>query len=454
LHHVCPYQECLDNIFVVFESEEKLNAHLITKHKCTDTKSKMTKFLFSDTSTSQSGSINKKDLFNIKKNEFNFTNYINQLKENSKSFGENFLKNLTKKKEITENNNYREYKSHQNQKNRDYYGSEDPNYSNYHNNKKQAEKWGNKKIGGNYKNYNNDYHQNYNQQALPPQKPKSQNPNEIFDYYVNQENYNKEMNNNDFKIIEIIYTYENDENLAGRGKRGKRGRGGYGNGYIKQHVQENFHSQDINTIGLPPEKKKKKKFFNETKSELVTYKNEGVNNLSYLNTDINISSNTNQNKLKLNEANFNRGNNANFKQKPANTSSNSNLLTMDPNIDYKFVLKSWVFEIKDYLKEKISAEKIPESEFILPVETIFQMIIIIDKLEKQKMLELQSIINFGFDLEIVKEVRVLLLGGFYDKDSIRDILVRLDIKKILLLYKYIHISSNKLNGLYYKLGKK
>jgi len=78
----------------------------------------------------------------------------------------------------------------------------------------------------------------------------------------------------------------------------------------------------------------------------------------------------------------------------------------------------------------------------LAEEIIYQMIVIIDRLENQKILELQSIINFGFDLEIVKEVRVLLLSGFYDKHSIKHALDRLDIKKILLLYKYLHIASN------------
>ena len=99
------------------------------------------------------------------------------------------------------------------------------------------------------------------------------------------------------------------------------------------------------------------------------------------------------------------------------------------------------------------AENISENEFILPAETTYQMIVIVDRLEKQKTLELQSLINFGFDLELVKEVRILLLSGFYDKESIKHILDRLEIKKILLLYKYLHIASNKLNGLYYKLGK-
>ena len=59
----------------------------------------MTKFLFSDSSNQNpsGGAFSKKDAANAKKNEFNFTNYTNQLKETSKTFGEKYVKNLFKK---------------------------------------------------------------------------------------------------------------------------------------------------------------------------------------------------------------------------------------------------------------------------------------------------------------------------------------------------------------------
>lgn len=427
----------------------------------------MTKFLFSDSSNqTTSGALAKKDNSIAKKNEFNFSNYINQLKESSKLYGENYVKILSKKNEAANRNQNREYNAKQDFGNLGYYDyrNQEGQYTgdSYKSNK-QVDKWGYKgKQGGKnsnvYNNINNStYNNNYNyaQQAAPPQKPKSNNPNDIFDYFVKKEIFsNPNTNNlNNNTEIEVVYTHENENrNAGGRGKRGKRGRGSnvaatsgtdYGNFYEKPQYEE------INTVGLPPQKgkngkKNKKGKYEEREQEIGTHGNNP--NQTY---------NLNQDQIQFNDSSNNRtdiNSYTNAAQFTGPYSSSSNILTMDPNVDYKFVLKSWVLGIREYLKEKIQRECLPENDFILPAETIYQMIVIIDRLEKQKILELQSIINFGFDLDIVKEVRVLLLTGFYDKESIKHVLDRLDIKKILLLYKYLHISSNKLNGLYYKLG--
>lgn len=434
----------------------------------------MTKFLFSDSSNqtaSALGAERKKDNLTNKKNEFNFTNYINQLKESSKIYGENYVKNLSKKQqsEHSYKNKYNDYNANQDYNSLSYYDNrnqERPYSGNYNNSNIKQDKWG--KQGGKNSNYNNNnnyytnnsnnvgYNSNYNyaQQAAPPQKPKSNDPNDIFDYLVKQESLNnantssyKNNNfNNNNNQVEVVYTYEGDTgNASGRGKRGKKGRGG--NDY--KNFYENTQNEEINTVGLPPQKSKKAK-----KNKIGKFEAEQEQqNYSYNNDQIqfNDQNTNNNNNNSLYRTNFNNSNENSYQ---ANNilNSNSNMLTMDPNVDYKFVLKNWVLGIREYLKEKITNEKLSENEFILPAETIYQMIVIIDRLEKQKILELQSIINFGFDLEIVKEVRILLLSGFYDKESIKHILDRLDIKKILLLYKYLHIASNKLNGLYYKLG--
>ena len=426
----------------------------------------MTKFLFSDNSNQTAqGGFGKKDTANAKKNEFNFTNYINQLKETSKIYGESYVKNLSKKIEAANRSQYRDYNAKQDYDNLAHYDSRNQKQQYFDNNYnsgtiKQTDKWASKgKQSGKYANNNEVYNNNYNyaQQAAPPQKPKSNDPNDIFDYLVKQENLNNYTNNYDNKKteVEVVYTYENDNrNAGGRGKRGKRGRGGHAAASNYGNFYENPQYEEINTVGLPPEKSKKGKNnkrgkYDQGEQGADAYTNANNNQANYVNQDqnqINDSFNNSNNRTNFNNSNYN---NAEFN---VPSSSNSNMLTMDPNIDYKFVLKNWVLRIREYLNDKIINENISENEFILAAEIIYQMIVIIDRLEKQKILELQSVINFGFDLEIVKEVRLLLLTGFYDKESIKHVLDRLDIKKILLLYKYLHIASNKLNGLYYKLG--
>ena len=63
-------------MFVVFDTEDKLNSHLINKHKVIDTKKKMNDLFFGN------GNDNKKKYdLKGKKNEFNFSQYIEELKE-------------------------------------------------------------------------------------------------------------------------------------------------------------------------------------------------------------------------------------------------------------------------------------------------------------------------------------------------------------------------------------
>ena len=102
-HFLCPYQECLDDIFVVFESEEKLNSHLITKHKCLDAQNRMANFMFDNKKKNNDKqkplinhyNFNFSNYSNITE-EFNFTEYINQLKEKVKEYSANIASNKKK----------------------------------------------------------------------------------------------------------------------------------------------------------------------------------------------------------------------------------------------------------------------------------------------------------------------------------------------------------------------
>ena len=83
-----------------------------------------------------------------------------------------------------------------------------------------------------------------------------------------------------------------------------------------------------------------------------------------------ISQLTNSKSNTNNRTNLNNYNNAQLNVPSSN--SKSNLLTMNPNIDYKFVLKSWVVGIREYLNEKILIENISEDKFILAAEIIYR----------------------------------------------------------------------------------
>ena len=445
---MCPYQECLENIFVVFDSEEKLNAHLITKHKCTDAKSKMTKFYFANTSinTSSNSYYGEKKNTTNKKNEFNFTAYINELKEQSKKFGENYVKNLNKasEKNLTEyNNEYYNYQNKQNknynQNNDNYYKKQQPqNSSNNYNNKNSY-----------YSNTQNDKWNSNHNYVNPLPKPKSNKPDDIFNYFIQQENVNT-VNNHNYTNTEVEYNnYDNNSHNTHNVQNQQHFEKGHNNKKNKStnyvnFFENNYNNQETNTVGLPENKKNKKNKKNQKFEEENNCDQTYSNDQNYTNYE---PSRT-EGSLKQSNA-FDSSKNSNIQdiKKQSN-----NILTLDPKIDYTFVLKNWVNYIKEYVKEKILTENIAESEFVLAAETIFQMIVIIDKLEKQKILELQSIINFGFDLELYKEIKVLLINGFYDVETIKEILDKLEIKRILILYKYLNISQKKFQGLYYKLG--
>lgn len=121
-------------------------------------------------------------------------------------------------------------------------------------------------------------------------------------------------------------------------------------------------------------------------------------------------------------------------------------------IDYSFIFNFYLKAIKEYVKKKIINEKLPEDQIVLPKETIYQLIIVIDKIETfQKLLELSSLHNFGIDLEINKELKQLICEGECDEEKLNRVLDKLPIKKVLIVYKYIMTSSKKVDALFYKL---
>lgn len=347
MHYVCPYQECLDDMFVVFDSEEKLNSHLITRHKCQDAKNKITNFLF-DKSKKQS--TNYKSGHN--KNEFNFSAYVNELKDRVKEYQDNlkFQKTYVKPTEIQN-----EYYSEANYYGKEHYGR------------------GKKGKAGRYNEYSNQKHQ-----QTPMKKPVTTD-----DFF-----------NNAIEYIQV------PENVS------------YNN---QNYYQDDYYSHQARSRG------------------------------------------DNRNKKNLYGQGKHKGHNKFSKEEEEKT---NNLLKISENstkaigkTDYAFIFNTFAKMIKEYIIQKVQNENPKEEEFIVPRETIYQLIIIIDKLDNEKLFELTSLTNFGIDLDIHKELKVVISEGLVNQQKIWSILDKMELKKLLILYKYVVTAAKKIDGLFYKLGK-
>ena len=121
-------------------------------------------------------------------------------------------------------------------------------------------------------------------------------------------------------------------------------------------------------------------------------------------------------------------------------------------IDYSFIFKYYAKFLKKYITNRIKQDKIKEEDVMLPKETIYQMIMIIDKIDNEnKLLELTYIQNFGINGDIVSTLRgYLVKGEDIDENKLKLELNGLSLKILLLLYKYIYISLKKIKGDFFK----
>ena len=138
---------------------------------------------------------------------------------------------------------------------------------------------------------------------------------------------------------------------------------------------------------------------------------------------------------------------------------NSNIDTQNdpkntkPKIDYKFIFTFYKKLIKKAITSRIKKDEIPEEEVKLPRDTIFQMIIIIDKIESPaKLLELTFIQNFGVSSEIIAKLKSYLSkADDINEDKFLMEIDTLPTKTLLIIYKYIYISRKKVLGEFYKV---
>ena len=269
---------------------------------------------------------------------------------------------------------------------------------------------------------------------------------------MNQPFYNNEG-------IEVVYEYNND-NRRGRGGKKGRKRKDYYNKYNQDNDYYNKYNQDNNSYSYNNNYYHKNNFNdNQRNNNYNNYYQKGYyNNNNYYNKGNNYENNKYHKGNYSNNNYDNKGNNNSNKYIEKENEGNEiiNQVKNKSNkeqLNYSEILSFYLNSVKNYIKIKIINEKIPEEDVYLPKETIFQLIIIIDKITSpQKLIELTSLHNFGIDLGINKQLKELISSGKKDEKKFYSILNKLEtLKKILLIYKYLLISSKKTDELFYKL---
>jgi hypothetical protein len=318
-HYCCYYDECLSDIYVVFAKEEELVSHLITKHKVENAEERLNKIIFDKK--------NKKKELHHENGEFNFTEYVQTLKEDS----ENWKKNNSKR------------------------------------------------------------FVNINQQ------------------YINDEG------------IEIIYQQSDKYNKKKNWKKGKYNKKGGDNYYNKYNNYQNYNNEY------------------------------GYNNNNYHHNNLNEIEEGAEHHVQ--EVEINDDNIHNFeKKKDFNHHHNEHNEKQD-NLDYSFLFSYYLNLTKEFIKNKILSEKIDDKLVKLPKETIYQMIVMLDKLQSNhQLLELTHLNKFGIDTEIRNELKFSICSNSKENESnFKNTLKKLELKKLLLIYQYLLISSKKVDNLFYKL---
>ena len=77
----------------------------------------------------------------------------------------------------------------------------------------------------------------------------------------------------------------------------------------------------------------------------------------------------------------------------------------------------------------------------------------IDKFDSNdKLLELTYLNNFGIDFNIHKQLKSIISSSSSENEQhFKDILKNLELKKLLIIYKYLYVCSKKVDNLFYRL---
>ena len=380
-HYVCPFQECLADVYVVFGKEAELVSHLITKHKVENAEERLNKLVFE-----RKNSDSKELQHEI--GEFNFTEFVKQMKEDS----EKYKKNRNKNRFVYKDEQYLNDEGIEVE-----YEYNDNRYNNNYNNKYN-------KYGNN--NYNNKY------------------------------GYNNKYNR-----------YGKNENSRGRGGKNNRGnKRGYYNKYNNNDwYQNNYYNN--NYYNNQNTKYKQQDYYDNN------YYNDGNNyNNNYYEKKEDKKEENNTNQIfenKKSEHQNNKGQHYNNHKEGENYTNKK----YKKDLDYCFLFSFYLEIIKKLIKEKIISEKIEEKLVSLPKETIYQIIKMIEKFDtNEKLIELTYLNNFGIDLNIHKQLKYIMQSNSEENEQkFKNILNDLEIKKLLIIYEYLYVCSQKVHNLFYLL---
>ena len=260
------------------------------------------------------------------------------------------------------------------------------------------------------------------------------------DNRYNNKNYNNKYNNYSNYNYNNKYGHHKWDNFQRNDNNNYRGRGGKNKrGNKKDYYNNKFNNSNGNNNYYNN--------FNQNNEYQEYYENNNYNNK----VENEIDDNNNLNQICENnkqEHKYNKGKHYNnYKEE-----ENINKKYMK-NIDYSFLFSFYIDIIKKFIKEKILSEKINEKLVALPKETIYQIIIMIDKFDSnEKLLELTYLNNFGIDLNIHKQLKSIIESNSAEnEEKFKYILNNLELKKLLIIYKYLYICSKKVDNLFYRL---
>lgn len=106
----------------------------------------------------------------------------------------------------------------------------------------------------------------------------------------------------------------------------------------------------------------------------------------------------------------------------------------------------------DYIKGKILSKEYEEKEIELTKYIVSTMIARIDKSSDKENIELYSLIHLGLDYNVI--LQLLNCFSKKEKGELQNILNRLSVNKVLIIYKFLEICFHKYNKVFYKECKK
>ena len=320
-HFCCPYEECLSDIYIVFTTKSELISHLITKHNIEINNERLNKLIF------ESQNDEKKEIHH-EKGEFNFSEYVKDLKEQS-------------------------------------------------------------------------------------------------EYYRNSNKNNDEGIEIEYKYLDDNHNHDNFNNFNNSGYKKNRGNDYYGRGgkYHKREGKNNYNNHNNDR---------------DNKSN-----QNHINEYNALNDNNNNNSNNYSNK----------NGQKNYKGKYYNNKEGGNYHKHKKYIDYSILFSFYLTIIKEIITNKIKTENIEDKLVRLPKERIYQITIMIDKLESyNRLLQLTYLNFFGIDLAIQEQLKCAISSNTPENEKIfKEIIKNLELKSQLIIYKYLDICTKKVNNSFYRL---